>query len=81
MILIRMYYKFLCVYVSELAKYQGKELDSSMYYKETFGITPEQALKNVEKLQQMEELVASLEAEVIIEKILIIINNHYCCIL
>ncbi|XP_020277823.1 centrosomin isoform X3 [Pseudomyrmex gracilis] len=48
----------------ELAKYQEKELDSSAYYKETFGITPEQALKNVEKLQQMEELVVSLEAEV-----------------
>jgi len=35
-----------------------------MYYKETFGITPEQALKNAEKLRQMEELVTSLEAEV-----------------
>ncbi|XP_077255106.1 phosphodiesterase 4D interacting protein centrosomin isoform X4 [Temnothorax americanus] len=48
----------------ELAEYRERELDTSSYYKETFGITPEQALKNVEKLRQMEELVASLEAEV-----------------
>ncbi|XP_018373495.1 PREDICTED: centrosomin isoform X3 [Trachymyrmex cornetzi] len=48
----------------ELAEYQERELDTSMYYKETFGITPEQALKNAEKLRQMEELVTSLEAEV-----------------
>ncbi|XP_018301721.1 centrosomin isoform X4 [Mycetomoellerius zeteki] len=48
----------------ELAEYQERDLDTSMYYKETFGITPEQALKNAEKLRQMEELVTSLEAEV-----------------
>ncbi|XP_011693370.1 PREDICTED: centrosomin-like isoform X2 [Wasmannia auropunctata] len=48
----------------ELAEYRERELDTSTYYKETFGITPEQALKNAEKLRQMEELVASLEAEV-----------------
>ncbi|XP_018397597.1 PREDICTED: centrosomin isoform X2 [Cyphomyrmex costatus] len=48
----------------ELAEYQKRELDTSMYYKETFGITPEQALKNTEKLRQMEELVISLETEV-----------------
>ncbi|XP_018044859.1 PREDICTED: centrosomin isoform X5 [Atta colombica] len=48
----------------ELAEYQERELDTSIYYKETFGITPEQALKNAEKLRQMEELVTSLEAEV-----------------
>lgn len=35
-----------------------------MYYKETFGITPEQALENSEKLRQMEEMVVSLETEV-----------------
>lgn len=50
--------------ISELAEQREEELDASAYYKETFGITPEQALKNAEKLRQMEELVASLEAEV-----------------
>ena len=39
-------------------------VDASIYYKEAFGITPEKALENEEKLHQMEELVASLEAEV-----------------
>ncbi|XP_011861799.1 PREDICTED: centrosomin isoform X2 [Vollenhovia emeryi] len=48
----------------ELAEYRERELDTSTYYKETFGITPEQALKNAEKLRQMEELMASLETEV-----------------
>ncbi|KAL0115738.1 hypothetical protein PUN28_010934 [Cardiocondyla obscurior] len=47
----------------ELEGYREKEIDISTYYKETFGITPEQALKNAEKLRQMEELVFSLEAE------------------
>ncbi|XP_011261366.2 CDK5 regulatory subunit-associated protein 2 isoform X2 [Camponotus floridanus] len=46
------------------AEQREGDLDASTYYKETFGITPEQALKNAEKLRQMEELVASLEAEV-----------------
>ncbi|XP_076687404.1 phosphodiesterase 4D interacting protein centrosomin isoform X6 [Andrena cerasifolii] len=48
----------------ELAEYQEKVTDASIYYKEAFGITPEQALENAEKLRQMEELVASLDAEV-----------------
>lgn len=48
----------------ELAEYQEKMVDASIYYKEAFGITPEKALENEEKLHQMEELVASLEAEV-----------------
>ncbi|XP_043252270.1 centrosomin isoform X6 [Colletes gigas] len=48
----------------ELAEYQEKVPDASIYYKEAFGITPENALENEEKLRQMEELVASLEAEV-----------------
>ncbi|XP_029157354.1 centrosomin isoform X2 [Nylanderia fulva] len=47
----------------ELAEHRVKELDASGFYKETFGITPEEALKNEEKLRQMEELVASLEAQ------------------
>ena len=38
--------------------------DASIYYKEAFGITPEKALENEEKLRKMEELVASLEVEV-----------------
>lgn len=50
--------------ISELAELREGELDASAFYKETFGITPEQALKNAEKLRQMEEMVASLEAEV-----------------
>ena len=44
--------------------YKGKLSDTSMYYQETFGITPEKALEHQEKLNQMEEVVASLEAEV-----------------
>lgn len=48
----------------ELAELREGELDASAFYKETFGITAEQALKNAEKLRQMEEMVASLEAEV-----------------
>nr|XP_012143776.1 PREDICTED: centrosomin isoform X3 [Megachile rotundata] len=48
----------------ELAEYQEKVADASIYYKEAFGITPEKALENEEKLRQMEELLASLEAEV-----------------
>ncbi|KOC62941.1 Centrosomin [Habropoda laboriosa] len=48
----------------ELAEYQEKVTDASIYYKEAFGITPEKAIENEEKLRQMEELVASLEAEV-----------------
>lgn len=55
-------YKFFCA-ITEAEQREG-DLDASTYYKETFGITPEQALKNAEKLRQMEELVASLEAEV-----------------
>lgn len=50
--------------ISELAELREGELDASAFYKETFGITAEQALKNAEKLRQMEEMVASLEAEV-----------------
>lgn len=50
--------------ILELAEYQEKEINASMYYNEAFSITPEQAFENTEKLQQMEELVASLEAEV-----------------
>lgn len=48
----------------ELAEYEEKKVDASIFYKEAFGITPEKALENEEKLCQMEELVASLEAEV-----------------
>ncbi|XP_076160987.1 phosphodiesterase 4D interacting protein centrosomin isoform X2 [Ptiloglossa arizonensis] len=48
----------------KLAEYQEKVTDASIYYKEAFGITPEKALENEEKLRQMEKLVASLEAEV-----------------
>ncbi|XP_072761406.1 uncharacterized protein Cnn isoform X3 [Anoplolepis gracilipes] len=48
----------------ELAEQREGELDASAYYTGTFGTTPEQALKNAEKLRQMEELVASLETEV-----------------
>ncbi|XP_071875855.1 phosphodiesterase 4D interacting protein centrosomin isoform X2 [Bombus fervidus] len=48
----------------ELAEYEEKKADASIFYKEAFGITPEKALENEEKLCQMEELVASLEAEV-----------------
>ncbi|XP_017766897.1 PREDICTED: centrosomin isoform X1 [Eufriesea mexicana] len=48
----------------ELAEYQDKVTDATIYYKEAFGITPEKALENEEKLRKMEELVASLEAEV-----------------
>ncbi|XP_043524063.1 centrosomin-like isoform X2 [Frieseomelitta varia] len=48
----------------ELAEYQDKVADASIYYKQAFGITPEKALENEEKLRKMEELVASLEAEV-----------------
>ncbi|XP_014477215.1 PREDICTED: centrosomin isoform X2 [Dinoponera quadriceps] len=48
----------------ELTEYRERDINASMYYKETFGLTPEQALENTEKLRQMEELVASLEAEV-----------------
>ena len=49
---------------TELAEYQDKIVDASIYYKEAFGITPEKALENEEKIRKMEELVASLEAEV-----------------
>lgn len=59
-------YKFFCA-ITEAEQREG-ELDASTYYKETLGITPEQALKNAEKLRQMEELVASLEAEVLVQK-------------
>lgn len=48
----------------ELAEYRDKVADASIYYKEAFGITPEKVLENEEKLRKMEELVASLEAEV-----------------
>nr|XP_033191374.1 dynactin subunit 1-like [Bombus vancouverensis nearcticus] len=48
----------------ELAEYEEKKVDASIFYKEAFDITPEKALENEEKLCQMEELVASLEAEV-----------------
>lgn len=47
----------------ELTEYQEKA-DASMYYKQAFGITSEKAVDNEEKLRQMEEVVASLEAEV-----------------
>ncbi|XP_076643396.1 phosphodiesterase 4D interacting protein centrosomin isoform X3 [Halictus rubicundus] len=47
----------------ELAEYQEKA-DASIYYKQAFGITSEKAVDTEEKLRQMEELVASLEAEV-----------------
>lgn len=39
-------------------------MEPSIYYKEAFGITPEVAIENKEKLHQMEEFVESLEAEV-----------------
>ncbi|XP_033227702.1 centrosomin isoform X3 [Belonocnema kinseyi] len=48
----------------ELAEYRERISDASMYYKESFGITPDQAMENMEKLHQMEELVASLDGEV-----------------
>ncbi|KAL2717406.1 interaptin isoform X6 [Vespula squamosa] len=48
----------------ELEEYRDRATDASVFYKEAFGVTPEKALENVEKLHQMEELVASLEAEV-----------------
>ncbi|XP_043476790.1 centrosomin isoform X3 [Leptopilina heterotoma] len=48
----------------ELKEYRERLSDGSMYYKESFGISPEMAIDNAEKLQQMEELVSSLEAEV-----------------
>lgn len=47
----------------ELTEYQEKA-DASIYYKQAFGITSEKAVDTEEKLRQMEELVASLEAEV-----------------
>lgn len=48
----------------ELEDYRERVTDASVYYKEAFGVTPEKILENQEKLSQMEELVASLEAEV-----------------
>ncbi|XP_051158815.1 centrosomin-like isoform X3 [Leptopilina boulardi] len=48
----------------ELQEYRERLSDGSMYYKESFGISPEMAIDNAEKLQQMEELISSLEAEV-----------------
>ncbi|KAK2581531.1 hypothetical protein KPH14_005187 [Odynerus spinipes] len=48
----------------ELEECRERVTDVSVYYKEAFGITPEKILENQEKLSQMEELVASLEAEV-----------------
>ncbi|KAI4503280.1 hypothetical protein M0802_001502 [Mischocyttarus mexicanus] len=48
----------------ELEEYRDRATDASIFYKEAFGVTPEQALENEDKLHQMEELVASLEAEV-----------------
>ncbi|XP_076278704.1 phosphodiesterase 4D interacting protein centrosomin isoform X2 [Lasioglossum baleicum] len=47
----------------ELTDYQEKA-DASIYYKQAFGITSEKAVDTEEKLRQMEEVVASLEAEV-----------------
>ncbi|XP_031841742.1 phosphodiesterase 4D interacting protein centrosomin isoform X2 [Nomia melanderi] len=47
----------------EITEYQ-KKADASIYYKQAFGITSEKAVDNEEKLRQMEEVVASLEAEV-----------------
>lgn len=41
-----------------------KTTDPSLYYETTFGITPELAIENKEKLQQMQEFIESLEAEV-----------------
>lgn len=49
---------------TELEEYRERASDASVFYKEAFGVTPEKALENEEKLHQMEELVASLEAEV-----------------
>ncbi|XP_012262634.2 CDK5 regulatory subunit-associated protein 2 isoform X2 [Athalia rosae] len=48
----------------ELEEYKEKLGDPSMYYKEAFGVTPEESLENKEKLNQMEKLVAALEVEV-----------------
>ncbi|XP_076378265.1 phosphodiesterase 4D interacting protein centrosomin isoform X2 [Megalopta genalis] len=47
----------------DLAEYQERA-DASIYYKQAFGITSEKAVDTEEKLRQMEEVVASLEAEV-----------------
>ncbi|XP_074107915.1 phosphodiesterase 4D interacting protein centrosomin isoform X3 [Cotesia typhae] len=40
------------------------DVDPSIYFNETLGITPESAIENKEKLLQMEGIVESLEAEV-----------------
>lgn len=48
----------------ELEEYKEKLGETSTYYKEAFGITPEKSLENKEKLHQMEELVEALEVEV-----------------
>ncbi|XP_078050206.1 phosphodiesterase 4D interacting protein centrosomin isoform X2 [Augochlora pura] len=47
----------------DLAEYQERA-DASIYYKQAFGITSEKAVDTEEKLRQVEEVVASLEAEV-----------------
>ncbi|XP_043275851.1 centrosomin isoform X2 [Venturia canescens] len=49
---------------AELEMWKAKLSDTTMYYQESFGITPEEACEQQEKLHQMEEVVASLEAEV-----------------
>lgn len=64
---MRIFEQYILSVISELAEYREKER-TSIYYNEAFGITPEQALQNAEKLQQMEQLVASLEAEVCLYK-------------
>ncbi|XP_015517212.2 centrosomin isoform X2 [Neodiprion lecontei] len=48
----------------ELEEYKEKLADTSAYYKEEYGITPEESIENKEKLHQMEELVVALEVEV-----------------
>ncbi|XP_044594990.1 centrosomin isoform X7 [Cotesia glomerata] len=50
----------------ELEEYKEKmvDVDPSIYFNETLGITPELAIENKEKLLQMEGIVESLEAEV-----------------
>lgn len=55
-------------FLPELEEYRERATDASVFYKEAFGVTPEKALENEEKLHQMEELVASLEAEVSVIK-------------
>ncbi|KAF7997965.1 hypothetical protein HCN44_009363 [Aphidius gifuensis] len=48
----------------ELEDLKERTINPSLYYETTFGITPESAIENREKLQQLQEFVESLEAEV-----------------